>query len=226
MNFVYKLVYPVLGAIILILIIYLGFTLLKENSEEDPIKTQDTPPAELIQNEQENEIVAAFTLDEIEEADNLETECLTIVNNNVYRIPESYANIHPGGYDQIADMCGIDASSAFNNVHGDSQNAISQLNDYLVGTVDMTESMSLEPTLQTFSISEVNEADDLSIRCLTVVDDKVYDIPESWANTHPGGYEQIASMCGIDASVIFNNQHGSLQTALDQLERYYVGELK
>ncbi len=131
-NLVYKIVYPILGLIVGILIIYLGYTIVidsKPNNEEDTNNNQDstsnTPPS----------FVAEFTISEIQDADSLETECLTVINNSVYKIPESWALSHPGGYENIEKICGSDASAIFNNQHESLEIANEQLEKFLVGEI-------------------------------------------------------------------------------------------
>lgn len=45
------------------------------------------------------------------------SDCWSIVNGNVYDLT-SWVNVHPGGKNRIANMCGKDATSSFNAEHG------------------------------------------------------------------------------------------------------------
>ncbi len=61
--------------------------------------------------------------------------------------------------------------------------------------------------------------------CWSAVNGKVYDLT-SWISKHPGGQRAILGICGRDGSVAFNGQHGGQQKQADQLETFYIGELK
>jgi len=61
--------------------------------------------------------------------------------------------------------------------------------------------------------------------CWSVVNGNVYDLTQ-WINEHPGGSGPVESMCGIDASTAFNNQHngqGKPETALANFQIGTVG---
>jgi hypothetical protein len=79
----------------------------------------------------------------------------------------------------------------------------------------ITDSPETETPITYISFAEVAQhatADD----CWSVVNGNVYDLTQ-WINEHPGGSGPVESMCGIDASTPFNNQHngqGEPETAL------------
>ena len=61
--------------------------------------------------------------------------------------------------------------------------------------------------------------------CWSVVNGNVYDLTQ-WINEHPGGSGPVESMCGIDASTPFNNQHngqGEPETALASFQIGILG---
>ena len=58
-----------------------------------------------------------------------------------------------------------------------------------------------------FTKAEV-AAKNTTSNCWTIVGNKVYDLT-SWISRHPGGSSSIASLCGIDGTSRFRNQHGS-----------------
>ena len=127
-NIVYKIVYPALGLIVLILLIYLGYVILIDNFNRQDKKIQREENTALIQEKK-------FTLKEVQEASSIKENCLTIVNQKVYNIPERWANSHPGGFQNIVNMCGMDASEIFNNQHNSDEKARKALQEYLVGTL-------------------------------------------------------------------------------------------
>jgi cytochrome b involved in lipid metabolism len=61
--------------------------------------------------------------------------------------------------------------------------------------------------------------------CWTTINGKVYDVT-SWINQHPGGQEAILSLCGIDGSSAFNDQHGGQRRPANELATFIIGDLK
>ena len=73
------------------------------------------------------------------------------------------------------------------------------------------------------TISEVkkhNSRDD----CWSIVSGKVYNLT-SYVQQHPGGIELISSICGIDGSAAFSNQHGSSAKPNNVLTGLLLGSL-
>lgn len=60
--------------------------------------------------------------------------------------------------------------------------------------------------------------------CWTAVNGNVYDLT-AWINAHPGGDQAIMSMCGIDASDAFNQQHGGQRKPERELASFLIGAL-
>jgi cytochrome b involved in lipid metabolism len=61
--------------------------------------------------------------------------------------------------------------------------------------------------------------------CWTIIGNKVYDLT-NWVSRHPGGSSSIASLCGIDGTSRFRNQHGMMGRPSAELDRFYIGDLK
>ena len=61
-------------------------------------------------------------------------------------------------------------------------------------------------------------------RCWTAINGGVYDVT-TWINQHPGGPEAILSICGIDGSVAFNDQHGGQRRPANELAGFKIGNL-
>ncbi len=61
--------------------------------------------------------------------------------------------------------------------------------------------------------------------CWTMVNGSVYDLT-SYINQHPGGPDQILSICGGDGSSLFASQHGGQGGPMGQLERLKMGTVK
>lgn len=60
--------------------------------------------------------------------------------------------------------------------------------------------------------------------CWSVVNGDVYSLT-SWIEQHPGGAGEIISMCGIDASSAFNDQHGGERRPANELAGFKIGVL-
>lgn len=66
--------------------------------------------------------------------------------------------------------------------------------------------------------------------CWMVIHDKVYSIPDSFTEEHPGGH-RIYEGCGIDATTLFETRPGGSGTPHSQnaratLDKFYIGDLK
>lgn len=78
--------------------------------------------------------------------------------------------------------------------------------------------------LKTYTIEEVRLANSAQ-KCLTIIDKKVYNIT-NYVNQHPGGSENILSICGKDGTSAFERQHGNNQGIINVLSKFIVGEIK
>jgi cytochrome b involved in lipid metabolism len=75
-------------------------------------------------------------------------------------------------------------------------------------------------TIALTEVAQHSTADD----CWSVVNGNVYDLTQ-WINEHPGGSGSIESMCGVDASTAFNNQHNGQGKPETALESFQIGTL-
>ena len=98
----------------------------------------------------------------------------------------------------------------------------------IVADKQPTPSTSATPTQETSSTG-YTKADvakrDTAANCWTIIGNKVYDL-SNWVSRHPGGSSSIASLCGIDGTSRFKNQHGSSGKPNFTLDSYYIGDLK
>lgn len=60
--------------------------------------------------------------------------------------------------------------------------------------------------------------------CWTIIDGNVYDLT-SYINSHPGGVNNISSICGIDGSKAFTNQHGKQGAPNNELSNLLIGAI-
>lgn len=94
-----------------------------------------------------------------------------------------------------------------------------------------------DPNVKSFTMEEVRkhgpeswDNGDSSLLCWMVIHDKVYEIPDSFTETHPGGHV-IYDGCGTDATSLFETRPQGSGTphssnARNILEKYYIGDLK
>ena len=61
--------------------------------------------------------------------------------------------------------------------------------------------------------------------CWTAINGSVYDITP-FINSHPGGVEAILNTCGIDATALFETQHGGQNKPEQELANLKIGTLK
>jgi cytochrome b involved in lipid metabolism len=79
------------------------------------------------------------------------------------------------------------------------------------------------PGAPTFTLAQVATHKDAT-SCYTVISGKVYDLT-MWINMHPGGPQAILSICGIDGTQAFMNQHHGASKQMTILARFYIGNL-
>lgn len=60
--------------------------------------------------------------------------------------------------------------------------------------------------------------------CWTIVNGSVYDVT-SWISKHPGGAQAIVSLCGIDGSSAFGDQHGGQRKPEQELASFKIGTI-
>ncbi len=60
--------------------------------------------------------------------------------------------------------------------------------------------------------------------CYTVISGSVYDLT-LWVNLHPGGEKEILSICGIDGTEIFIEQHHAGKKFMSILSHFIVGKI-
>lgn len=76
---------------------------------------------------------------------------------------------------------------------------------------------------KTFTMMEV-AAHGSASDCYTAINGLVYDLT-AWISRHPGGQENIISICGKDGSAAFNGQHGTQGRPESILDTYKIGAL-
>ena len=117
-----------------------------------------------------------------------------------------------------------------------SNTSVSSNQDNSVEAVN-TPTPEIDPNVKTFTMEEVRkhgpeswDNGDSSLLCWMAIHDKVYEIPDSFTETHPGGHV-IYDGCGTDATTYFETRPQGTGTphssdARKLLEKYYIGNLK
>ncbi len=77
--------------------------------------------------------------------------------------------------------------------------------------------------MSSYTIDQVS-GHNSSSDCWSVIADKVYNLTD-WVNKHPGGPDKIISICGVDGSSAFDQQHEGQKKPTSELEKYLVGDL-
>lgn len=86
-----------------------------------------------------------------------------------------------------------------------------------------TDTGTSTPGAPSFTLAQIAAHKDAT-SCYTAISGKVYDLT-AWVNLHPGGKAAILSICGIDGTQAFMNQHHGAKRQMDILARYYIGNL-
>ena len=78
-------------------------------------------------------------------------------------------------------------------------------------------------TTATFTMAQVS-THNTSASCYSVVSGSVYDLT-TWINQHPGGSSAIKSMCGVDGTSAYNQQHAGSSRPKNELAGFKIGIL-
>ena len=89
-------------------------------------------------------------------------------------------------------------------------------------TVD-TKTDTTSTNTPTYTMSDISSHKDTT-SCYSAINNSVYDLT-AWINMHPGGKGAILSICGIDGTEKFMNQHNGRQKFMTILARYKIGAL-
>jgi len=85
-------------------------------------------------------------------------------------------------------------------------------------------SSTTKSTISTYTMSDV-AVHNTRTSCWTVIDLNIYDVT-SWILRHPGGEQNILSLCGKDGTAAFNDQHKGASWPENELARFKIGILK
>lgn len=95
--------------------------------------------------------------------------------------------------------------------------------DYGTNSTSTTTTGGTASTTASYTMAQVATHKDKS-SCWTVIDGNVYDLT-NWISQHPGGEQAILSICGIDGTAAFRNQHDHAKRQEDILAGMKIGTL-
>jgi cytochrome b involved in lipid metabolism len=201
------------------------------------IAPYETPSAEPTPSTEPTAAVEGITLTEVA-SHNSRTDCWTAIDQTVYDLTP-YIQQHPGGAGALANLCGIDATSAYKSQHGGEQRPASELASLAIGVfagsvapTDPTAAPTTEPSATptspsaqpgTYTATEVAKHS-TGTDCWSVVNKNVYDLTP-YVSSHPGGSNVIKAICGKDGSAAFSGQHGGAATPTSVLAGFKLGAL-
>jgi cytochrome b involved in lipid metabolism len=164
---------------------------------------------------------------------NKATDCWTIIKSDVYDLT-SYIQQHPGGAGVLTNLCGKDATSAFESQHASQMAPASALAALKIGRIGEVSTTTPTPTpTPTKTTPKPTSKSDTAAQvathktgsdCWSIINKKVYNLT-SYVSSHPGGASAIQALCGKDATSAFTGQHGGESSPTNVLASFKLGTL-
>lgn len=101
----------------------------KEAPSDDEIKKQVAEP--------DDSSPSTFAMEHVEMNDSADS-CWTVIDGSVYDVT-SWIDQHPGGAKGILSLCGVDGTAHFNSHHAKDQKVAVTREEYLLGSLEVTE---------------------------------------------------------------------------------------
>ena len=162
---------------------------------------------------------------------NKATDCWIIIKSDVYDLT-SYIQQHPGGAGVLTNLCGKDATSAFESQHASQMapaSALAALKIGRIGEVPTTTptptptKTTPKPTAKSYTAAQV-ATHKTGSDCWSIINKKVYNLT-SYVSSHPGGTAVISAICGKDGTAAFSGQHGGQAAPTSVLSGLLLGTL-
>ena len=80
-----------------------------------------------------------------------------------------------------------------------------------------------EPVESKYSMANIAKNNSAS-SCWAAISGKAYDLT-AWISRHPGGAGAIVSICGTDATSVFQGKHGGQSCPASSLSAYLLGDV-
>jgi cytochrome b involved in lipid metabolism len=90
-------------------------------------------------------------------------------------------------------------------------------------TPEQTPAPEPEPVESKYSMANIAKNDSTS-SCWAAISGKAYDLT-AWISRHPGGAGAIVSICGTDATSVFQGKHGGQSGPASSLSAYLLGDV-
>jgi cytochrome b involved in lipid metabolism len=164
---------------------------------------------------------------------NKATDCWIIIKSDVYDLT-SYIQQHPGGAGVLTNLCGKDATQAFESQHASQMapaSALAALKIGRIGEVPTTTptptptptKTTPKPTSKSYTAAQV-ATHKTGSDCWSIINKKVYNLT-SYVSSHPGGSAVISAICGKDGTSAFSGQHGGQAKPTSDLSGLIIGTL-
>ncbi|GIW65525.1 MAG: hypothetical protein KatS3mg094_044 [Candidatus Parcubacteria bacterium] len=101
----------------------------------------------------------------------------------------------------------------------------SNIVNQITNSSELTTSTPTEKTEEKFYTMEEIVRHNSKENCWTVIRGEVYDLTQ-WIDKHPGGADEILSLCGKDGTQGFERKHGGEERPEKALEGFEIGKLK
>ncbi len=92
-----------------------------------------------------------------------------------------------------------------------------------IETQDPAPAPEPEPVESKYSMANIAKNDSTS-SCWAAISGKAYDLT-AWISRHPGGAGAIVSICGTDATSVFQGRHGGQSGPASSLSDYLLGDV-
>lgn len=116
----------------------------EETAEETPEETAEEPTDDAEDAAEDDDAADegsedalegdTVSMDEVEANDTPES-CWAVMEDTVYDLTD-WIDQHPGGEERIQQLCGTDASDAFDDQHGGQDEPEGQLSEFEIGTLE------------------------------------------------------------------------------------------
>jgi cytochrome b involved in lipid metabolism len=163
---------------------------------------------------------------------NKAADCWIIIDGSVYDL-SSYIQQHPGGSGVLTNLCGTDATQAFQSQHAAEMAPASALAALKIGKIGAeptatptptpTKTSTPKPTATSYTKAQVAKHSTAS-DCWSIVNKNVYNLT-TYVSSHPGGAAVIQAICGKDGTAAFTGQHSGQSTPISVLASFKLGAL-
>ncbi len=158
------------------------------------------------QHPEETVQIPSTALQAVSEASRQATSAITGTETSGASTQSQTASVETAGADNDSDDGGEDSDD-----------------DARTPQTQLPQSMKVAQTPGTYTLAQVAKHNSAS-SCYTAINGGVYDLTK-WINMHPGGQAAILSLCGMDGTQAFEDQHGGQRRPENELASLKIGTL-